>query len=72
MRPPAAPIDPEMMHELHSTKWDADLSEDKEAMHTHRVLQWQRFAWIPHMAIIPGLCFLWIYYQPTGDWTFEG
>lgn len=60
-----------MLDQLHSTKWTSDLSKDKEATRTARLLKAQRFAWVIHLWLIPGLAFCWVWFHPTGNWTFE-
>jgi hypothetical protein len=71
-RPPVPdPTDPDVLAQLHSTRWTADLSNDREAMRTQRLLAWQQWAFIPHLFIIPGITFLWVWFHPTGNWTYD-
>jgi hypothetical protein len=65
------PTDPEVLAQLHSTHWTADLSQDIEAMRTRRLLQLQSWAWLPHLFLIPGITLIWVIYHPTGQWTYE-
>ena len=65
------PTDPEVLSQLHSTRWTTDLSPDKEAMRTRRLLNAQSWAWLPHIFLIPGLTVVWVIYQPTGRWTYD-
>jgi hypothetical protein len=65
------PTDPDILAQLHSTRWTSDMSHDREAMRTARLLAWQQWAWIPHIFIIPGLTFIWVWFHPTGKWTYE-
>lgn len=69
---PFGELDDEMRAQLHSTEWTTSISDNKEAVRTARLLKAQRFAWIPHMFLVPGLTFCWVYWHPTGNWTFEG
>ncbi|POY71974.1 hypothetical protein BMF94_4983 [Rhodotorula taiwanensis] len=66
-----APTDPEVLSQLHSTRWTADLSHDGEAMRTRRLLRLQSFMWIPHLFIIPGMTALWVITHPMGAWTYD-
>lgn len=71
-RPPVPePTDPEVLSQLHSTRWTADLSQDREAVRTNRLLRLQSWAWIPHLFLIPGLTAVWVIYHPTGKWTYD-
>lgn len=65
------PTDPEVLSQLHSTRWSSDLSHDVEATRTARLLKIQSYAWIPHLFLIPGLTVVWIIYHPTGQWTYD-
>ncbi|KAI5478547.1 egghead protein (zeste-white 4 protein), glycosyltransferase family 2 protein [Pseudohyphozyma bogoriensis] len=65
------PTDPEVLAQLHSTRWTSDLSGDPEAMRTRRLLKLQSWAWLPHLFLIPGLTAVWVIYHPTGAWTFD-
>ena len=69
--PVPIPTDPDILSQLHSTRWTTDMSHDREAMRTHRLLAWQQYAWIPHLFIIPGFTFCWVYFHPTGHWTYD-
>ena len=72
-RPPIpSPTDPEVLSQLHSTRWTSDLSGDKEAMRCHRLLKWQQWAWVFHLFWIPGMTAIWVVYHPTGQWTWDG
>lgn len=66
-----APTDPEVLAQLHSTRWTSDLTKDGEAMRTRRLLYLQSWAWIPHLFIIPGMTAIWCVYHPTGQWTYD-
>ncbi|GAA5832241.1 hypothetical protein JCM11251_004290 [Rhodosporidiobolus azoricus] len=65
------PTDPEVLAQLHSTRWTSDLSHDAEAMHTRKLLKFQSYMWIPHLFIIPGMTALWVITQPMGKWTYD-
>lgn len=65
------PTDPEVLSQLHSTRWTSDLSHDLEAVRTRRLLTLQSWAWLPHIFLIPGLTAVWVYYHPTGPWTYD-
>lgn len=65
------PTDPEVLSQLHSTRWTSDLSHDLEAVRTGRLLKLQSYAWIPHLFLIPGLTVVWTIYHPTGEWTYS-
>lgn len=65
------PSDPDVLAQLHSTDWTTDLSHDMEALKTRRLLRLQSFAWIPHLFLIPGLTAVWVYFHPTGQWTYD-
>jgi len=66
-----APTDPEVLAQLHSTRWTSDLTKDGEAMRTRRLLYLQSWAWIPHLFLIPGMTAIWCIYHPTGQWTYD-
>ncbi|KAM0756412.1 family 2 glycosyltransferase [Meredithblackwellia eburnea MCA 4105] len=71
-RPPVPdPTDPEVLAQLHSTRWTSDLSHDPEAMRTRRLLKLQSWAWLPHLFLIPGLTAVWVIYHPMGNWTYD-
>jgi len=65
------PTDPEVLAQLHSTRWTSDLSGDGEAMRTRRLLRFQSFMWIPHLFLIPGMTALWVVFHPMGNWTYD-
>lgn len=65
------PNDPEVLSQLHSTSWNADMSNDIEAMRVRKLLNWQQYAWVPHIFIIPGFTALWTIFHPTGEWTYD-
>lgn len=65
------PTDPEVLSQLHSTRWTADLSHDPEAVRTARLLRLQSWAWLPHLFLIPGMTAIWVVYHPTGRWTYD-
>ncbi|GAA5949158.1 hypothetical protein JCM21900_004887 [Sporobolomyces salmonicolor] len=65
------PTDPEVLAQLHSTRWTSDLSHDREAMRTRRLLSLQSWAWLPHLFLIPGLTVVWVIFHPTGNWTYD-
>ncbi|CDR39189.1 RHTO0S04e02630g1_1 [Rhodotorula toruloides] len=65
------PTDPEVLAQLHSTRWTSDLSHDKEAMRTRKLLRLQSYMWIPHLFLIPGLTAIWVVYHPMGAWTYD-
>lgn len=65
------PTDPQILSQLHSTHWTSDLSGDIEAVRTGRLLRLQSWAWLPHLFLIPGLTFLWVWFHPTGEWTYD-
>ncbi|TNY18979.1 family 2 glycosyltransferase [Rhodotorula diobovata] len=65
------PTDPEVLAQLHSTRWTSDLSNDGEAMRTRRLLRIQSFMWIPHLFLIPGMTALWVITHPMGEWTYD-
>lgn len=65
------PSDPEVLAQLHSTRWTSDLSQDKEAMRTRMLLRLQSWAWLPHLFLIPGITVVWVIYHPTGQWTYD-
>lgn len=72
-RPPIpSPTDPEVLSQLHSTRWTTDLSGDKEAMRCHKLLKWQQWSWVFHLFWIPGMTAIWVIYHPTGQWTWDG
>ncbi|KZT52981.1 glycosyltransferase family 2 protein [Calocera cornea HHB12733] len=66
------PDDPAIRGQLYSTRWTADLRDDREAMRTYRLLQFNQWSWLIHLWLIPGLTALWIYYHPTGGFTWDG
>ena len=68
----ADPTDPEVLSQLHSTRWTTDISGDKEAVRTARLLWLQSWAWVPHLFLIPGLTAVWVIFHPTGQWTLDG
>lgn len=71
-RPPVPdPSDPDIIAQLHSTRWTSDLSHDKEAVRTAKLLRMQQHAWIIHLLIIPGVTFVWVWFHPTGAWTYD-
>ncbi|CAH7666424.1 glycosyl transferase family group 2-domain-containing protein [Phakopsora pachyrhizi] len=71
-RPPIPdPTDPDVISQLHSTRWTSDMSGDPEAVRTAALLRFQQYTWIGHVIIIPTVTFLWIYYHPTGTWTYD-
>lgn len=65
------PTDPEVLAQLHSTRWTSDLSHDPEAVRTRRLLKLQSWAWLPHLFLIPGMTAIWVVYHPTGNWTYD-
>ena len=65
------PTDPDLLSQLHSTRWTSDLSADKEAKRTYRLLRLQQYAWVIHLWLIPGLAAVWVYFHPTGPWTLD-
>ncbi|KAL8283223.1 hypothetical protein RQP46_006001 [Phenoliferia psychrophenolica] len=67
----ADPTDPEVLSQLHSTRWTADLSHDLEAVRTARLLRLQSWAWVPHLFLIPGFTAIWVVFHPTGQWTYD-
>ncbi|KAK4057614.1 hypothetical protein OIO90_001261 [Microbotryomycetes sp. JL221] len=72
IRPPVPdPTDPEVLAQLHSTRWSSDMPLDAEARRTGKLLKAQSFAWIPHLFIIPGMTAIWIVFHPTGQWTYD-
>ncbi|GAA5994904.1 uncharacterized protein JCM10292_004422 [Rhodotorula paludigena] len=71
-RPPVPdPTDPEVLAQLHSTRWTSDLSHDQEAMRTRRLLRLQSFMWIPHLFLIPGMTAIWVVFHPMGRWSYD-
>ncbi|KEI41382.1 glycosyltransferase family 2 protein [Mixia osmundae IAM 14324] len=67
-----SPTDPDLLAQLHSTRWTADLSQDREAVRTARLLNVQQYAWLVHIWLIPAIAGMWVYFHPTGGWTFDG
>jgi hypothetical protein len=67
-----APTDPEVLAQLHSTRWTTDISKNKEAMRCHNLLKWQQWSWVFHIFFIPGMTVFWTIYHPTGAWTWDG
>ncbi|PLW34692.1 hypothetical protein PCANC_12257 [Puccinia coronata f. sp. avenae] len=65
------PTDPEVIRQLHSTRWTSDMSGDREAVRTARLLRFQQYTWIIHIILIPLVSSLWVVYHPTGTWTYE-
>ncbi|KNZ63133.1 uncharacterized protein VP01_1183g4 [Puccinia sorghi] len=65
------PTDPEVISQLHSTRWTSDMSGDREAVRTARLLTFQQYTWMIHIVIIPLISSLWVVYHPTGTWTYE-
>ncbi|KDE09694.1 hypothetical protein MVLG_00097 [Microbotryum lychnidis-dioicae p1A1 Lamole] len=65
------PTDPDVLAQLHSTRWTSDLSHDKEAMRTRWLLNIQGWAWVGHIFVIPILTTIWTIYHPTGEWTYD-
>jgi len=65
------PTDPEVLAQLNSTRWTSDMSQDREAMHTAKLLRLQQWTWIPHLFLIPGLTLVWTWFHPTGRWTYD-
>ncbi|KAJ3005170.1 hypothetical protein HKX48_000838 [Thoreauomyces humboldtii] len=57
--------------ELRSTGWTADLSQDKEAMHTAWLLNLNSFLAPVHMIGIPGLAYIWFHWNPIGTWSYD-
>ncbi|KAK9899185.1 glycosyltransferase family 2 protein [Cystobasidium minutum MCA 4210] len=73
VRPPIpTPTDPEVLAQLHSTRWTTDISGNKEAMRCHKLLKWQQWSWVFHLFWIPGMTAFWTIYHPTGQWTWDG
>jgi hypothetical protein len=71
-RPPIPdPTDPEVINQLHSTRWTSDLSGDDEAVRTARLLRFQQYTWMIHIIVIPLVSILWVIFHPTGTWTYE-
>lgn len=66
------PTDPEVLAQLHSTRWTTDISGNAEAMRCHRLLKWQQWSWVFHLFFIPGMTVFWTIYHPTGAWTWDG
>ncbi|KAI8816225.1 family 2 glycosyltransferase [Fimicolochytrium jonesii] len=56
---------------LCSTTWTADLSNDKEAMRTAWLLRLNSFLAPVHFVGIPGLAFLWFWFNPIGPWSYD-
>ncbi|KAA1096238.1 hypothetical protein PGT21_009736 [Puccinia graminis f. sp. tritici] len=67
----ADPVDPEVINQLHSTRWTSDMSSDDEAVRTARLLRFQQYTWMIHIVIIPLVSILWVIYHPTGTWTYD-
>ncbi|KAH9457125.1 hypothetical protein MJO28_011336 [Puccinia striiformis f. sp. tritici] len=65
------PTDPEVINQLHSTRWTSDMSADPEAVRTASLLRFQQYTWMIHIVIIPVVSILWVIYHPTGTWTYE-
>ncbi|OAV93223.1 hypothetical protein PTTG_01636, partial [Puccinia triticina 1-1 BBBD Race 1] len=65
------PTDPEVINQLHSTRWTSDMSSDAEAVRTARLLRFQQYTWIIHIIIVPLISGLWVVYHPTGTWTYD-
>lgn len=65
------PTDPDIVAQLHSTRWTSDLSHDREAVRTAKLLRMQQYAWILHLIIIPTVTFVWVWFHPTGNWTYD-
>lgn len=73
VRPPIpTPTDPEVLAQLHSTRWTTDISGNKEAMRCHKLLKWQQWSWVFHLFWIPGMTAFWTIFHPTGQWTWDG
>ncbi|KAH8916814.1 glycosyltransferase family 2 protein [Atractiella rhizophila] len=71
-RPPVPdPTDPDIIAQLHSTRWTSDLSHDQEAVRTAKLLRFQQWTWVGHLFWIPGISALWLYFHPTGKWTYD-
>ncbi|KAA1096243.1 hypothetical protein PGT21_010028 [Puccinia graminis f. sp. tritici] len=65
------PTDPDVISQLHSTRWTSDMSQDAEAVRTARLLRFQQHTWIIHIIIVPLISGLWVVYHPTGTWTYD-
>ncbi|MBW0505521.1 hypothetical protein O181_045236 [Austropuccinia psidii MF-1] len=65
------PTDPEVINQLHSTRWTSDMSADAEAVRTAKLLRFQQYTWMIHLIVVPVVTTLWIIYHPTGSWTYD-
>lgn len=65
------PTDPDVISQLHSTRWSSDLSHDAEAVRTAKLLTFQQYTWMIHLVVIPVVTTVWIIYHPTGAWTYD-
>ncbi|KAH9810839.1 glycosyl transferase family group 2-domain-containing protein [Melampsora americana] len=71
-RPPIPdPTDPDVISQLHSTRWSSDMSHDAEAVRTAKLLTFQQYTWMIHIVVIPVVTTVWIIYHPTGTWTYD-
>ncbi|POV95141.1 hypothetical protein PSHT_15831 [Puccinia striiformis] len=59
------PTDPDVISQLHSTRWTSDMSGDPEAVRTAKLLRFQQHTWIIHITIVPIVSALWVVYHPT-------
>jgi hypothetical protein len=63
--PVPEPRDPVILSQLYSTRWDSDISGDKEARRTYRLLQFQQWTFIFHIFWIPAFAFVWTWFHPS-------
>ncbi|KAI9136383.1 glycosyl transferase family group 2-domain-containing protein [Paraphysoderma sedebokerense] len=57
--------------ELHSTFWDYDLSDDKDAMRTERLLRFNSYLAPAHFVGILGVALTWFFLNPIGPYNPE-
>jgi hypothetical protein len=63
--PVEEPTDPAIISQLYSTRWDSDISDDKEALRTYRLLRFQQWTFIFHIFWIPAFAFVWTWFHPS-------
>ncbi|TKY88452.1 hypothetical protein EX895_002804 [Sporisorium graminicola] len=71
--PPSHPMEVGLqMNQLHSTLFDADISDDEQAVRTRWMLRALSFLAPLQVAIILGLGFTWMWFNPWASYILEG
>ncbi|SPO26119.1 related to beta 1,4-mannosyltransferase (egghead protein) [Ustilago trichophora] len=71
--PPSHPMEVGLqMNQLHSTLFDADISDDEQAVRTRWMLRALSYMGPIQVLIILGLGFIWMWFNPWSDYILNG